>query len=302
VQRLHYTAGFTAMPMAATVGLARCPQRVRAYGAMVGAEMAAVGVNMDMAPVLDVNTNPANPVIGSLGRSFGATSALVAEAAIPFLLGLRDAGVMATGKHFPGHGATTTDSHLDLPFVDESREMLEAVDIAPFRTAVAYGIDAIMPAHVVYPALDVDGKPATISRPIQTGLLRDELGFDGLIITDDLGMKGMTNILPPEKSGVAAVQAGADVVLCVRVDSSSSCTPEMIQPLRDGLLAAARDGSLSPERIDASVRRILTAKVRAGVGAVGEADLAPINGASHLRAVIDLLDAVATRKAEEGKP
>jgi beta-N-acetylhexosaminidase len=152
VQRLHYVAGFTALPMAATVGEARCPERVRAYGAMAGAEMAAVGVNMDMAPVLDVNTNPDNPVIGALGRSFGATSELVEMGAVPFMLGLHDAGVMSTGKHFPGHGATTTDSHLDLPYVDEPRATLEAVDMAPFRTAIAYGLDALMPAHVVYPA------------------------------------------------------------------------------------------------------------------------------------------------------
>jgi beta-N-acetylhexosaminidase len=141
-----------------------------------------------MTPVLDVNTNPDNPVIGALGRSFGATPELVEMGAIPFMLGLHDAGIMSTGKHFPGHGATTTDSHLDLPYVDESRASLEAVDMAPFRTAIAYGIDAIMPAHVVYPALEAAENPATISRPIQTGLLRDEMGYDGLIITDDMGM------------------------------------------------------------------------------------------------------------------
>ena len=302
VQRLHYTDGFTALPMAATVGLAQCPEVVRAYGAMAGAEMAAVGVNMAMAPVLDVDTNPDNPVIGSLGRSFGTTPEQVVESAIPFMLGLHDAGVMATGKHFPGHGATTTDSHLDLPFVDESRETLEEVDLAPFRTAIAYGIDAIMPAHVVYPALDAEERPATISAPIQTGLLRDELGFDGLIVTDDMGMKGITNILPPEESGVAAVQAGADIVLCVRMDLDSACAPGMIQPLHEGLLVAAEEGTIPIERIDDSVRRILTAKLRHDVGPVGDADLAAVNGASHLRTVVALLDTVAARKAEEGQP
>lgn len=301
VQRLHYTDGFTALPMAATVGIAQCPERVRAYGAMAGAEMAAVGVTMDMAPVLDVNSNPDNPVIGALGRSFGATPELVEQAAIPFMLGLHDAGVMSTGKHFPGHGATTTDSHEDLPYVEESRETLEAVDIAPFRTAIAYGIDGIMPAHVVYPALDPDN-PATISSAIQTGLLREDLGYDGLIITDDMGMKGITNILPPEESGLAAVQAGADIVLCVRLASDSSCGPDMLAPLRQGLLDAAEDGALSEERIDASVRRVLAAKLRNDVGPVGDADLSEVNGASHLRAVINVLDAVAERKAEEGAP
>jgi beta-N-acetylhexosaminidase len=256
---------------------------------------------MDMAPVLDVNTNPENPVIGSLGRSFGATPELVEMSAIPFMLGLHDAGLMSTGKHFPGHGATTTDSHLDLPYVDETRATLEAIDIAPFRTAIAYGIDAVMPAHVVYPALDADGNPATISRLIQTGILRDELGYEGLIITDDMGMKGITNLLPPEKSGVAAVAAGADVVLCVRIDSDSSCSPEMIELLRLGLLTAAETGTLSAQRIDDSVRRILSAKIRYGVGSVEPTDLDAVNGAAHLRTIVDLLDVVATRKAEDGK-
>src|SRR5262249_112260 len=154
-----------------------------------------------------------------LGRSFGTTPELVEMAAIPFILGLHDAGVMATGKHFPGHGATTSDSHLDLPYVDETRQTLESVDIAPFRQAIAYGIHAVMPAHVLYPALDPVGNPATISHSIQTNLLRDDLGFGGLIITDDMGMKGITDLLPPEQSGVAAVLAGADIVLCVRIDS-----------------------------------------------------------------------------------
>jgi beta-N-acetylhexosaminidase len=302
VQRLHYVDGFTALPMPETIGIARCPERVRAYGAMAGAEMAAVGVNMDMAPVLDVNSNPENPVIGSLGRSFGATPELVEMSAVPFLLGLHDAGVMSTGKHFPGHGATTTDSHLDLPYVDESRATLESVDIAPFRSAIAYGIDAVMPAHVVYPALDADGNPATISRPIQTGLLRDELGFDGLIVTDDMGMKGITNLLPPEKSSVAAVLAGADVVLCVRIDSDSSCTTEMIEPLRQGLLDAAEAGTISTQRIDDSVRRVLTAKIRYGVGTSSSPGLDAVNGAAHLRTVVDVLDMVAKRKAEDGQP
>lgn len=302
VQRLHYVTGFTALPMAATVGLARCPDRVRAYGAMAGAEMAAVGVNMDMAPVLDVNTNPLNPVIGALGRSFGPTPELVEMSAIPFMLGLQDAGVMSTGKHFPGHGATTADSHFDLPYVDESRATLESIDVAPFGTAVAYGIDAVMPAHVVYPALDPEGRPATLSRAIQTGLLRGDLGYEGLIITDDMGMEGIDRLLPPEESGVAAVQAGADMVLCVRIDSDSSCSTEMIEPLRQGLLAAAKAGTLSSQRINESVRRIVTAKIRYGVGAAYPDSIDAVNGAAHLRTVVDLLDVVAARKAEDGQP
>ena len=302
VQRANSYAGFTLMPDAATVGLARCPTILRAYGRMSGEELAAVGINMAMAPVLDVNDNPTNPVIGALNRSFGTTPDQVEQATLPFIAGLHDAGVMATGKHFPGHGATTEDSHNALPFVEKSRPALEAVDIAPFRAAVDQGIDAIMPAHVVYPALDPSGLPATVSEPIQTGLLRDALGFTGLIITDDMGMKGITQLYPPEESGVRAVLAGADVVLCVRMASDSSCGPDMLEPLRVGLLQAVRDGRLPMTRIDASVRRILAVKARHQVGPAPDSTLVQIKGADHLRVVADVLNMVSARQAEAGHP
>ena len=136
---------------------------------MVGAELHAVGIDVDFAPVLDVNDNAGNPVIGALGCSFGMTPELVEESALPFIAGLHSAGVIAVGKHFPGHGSTTTDSHKALPFVDKDCARLDAVDIAPFRATVDSGIDAIMPAHVVYEALDPSGLPATLSEPILTG-------------------------------------------------------------------------------------------------------------------------------------
>jgi len=290
------------MPDAATVGLARCPALLREYGRMSGEELAAVGVNMAMAPVLDVNDNPTNPVIGELNRSFGTTPPLVEEATLPFIAGLHDAGVMATGKHFPGHGATTEDSHDALPFVEKSRADLEAVDIAPFRAAVGAGIDAIMPAHVTYPALDPAGLPATVSAPIQTGLLRGELGFTGLIVTDDMGMEGITALYPPEESGVRAVLAGADILTCVRMTTAGACPPEMLEPLRDGLLRAVADGRLPLERVDASVRRVLAVKARHAVGPVADTDLSRIKGAEHLRIVADLLEMVAVRQAEAGRP
>lgn len=303
VQRANSYAGFTPMPDAATAGLARCPALMRQYGRMSGEELAAVGINMSMAPVLDVNDNPTNPVIGALNRSFGATPELVEEAALPFVAGLHDAGVLSTGKHFPGHGATTEDSHLDLPFVDKDRAALEAVDIAPFRAAVESGIDAVMPAHVVYPALDPAGLPATVSAPIQTGLLRQELGFHGIIVTDDMGMKGITQIYSPEASGVAAVLAGADLVLCVRnPGTDTSCTPEMFEGIRDGLLAAVADGRISEARVDESVRRILAAKARHNVGPVAGDTLAGIRGGEHFRILAALYEQVAARQAEAGKP
>lgn len=302
VQRLNSVSGFTPLPDAATAGAARCPALLRAYGQMAGEEMAAVGVNMAMAPVLDVNDNPNNPVIGSLGRSFGTTPDEVELATLPFIAGLHAAGVMATGKHFPGHGSTTADSHKSLPYVDKDRAALGAVDIAPFRAAIDQGIDAIMPAHVVYSALDPSGVPATVSAPIQTGLLREELGFNGLIVTDDMGMAGITEIYPPEESAVHAVAAGADLITCVRMTIDGSCHPEMLRQLRDGLLRAVADGRISRERIDASVRRILMTKSRYRVGPASGDRLATIRGSAHFQALADLLAMVAVRQEEAGRP
>ncbi len=302
VQRLNSVSGFTPLPDAATTGSARCPALLRAYGWMAGEEMAAVGVNMAMAPVLDVNGNPTNPVIGSLGRSFGTSPEEVELAALPLIAGLHDAGVMATGKHFPGHGSTTADSHKSLPFVDKERAALEAVDIAPFRAAIDHGIDTIMPAHVVYSALDPSGMPATVSAPIQTGLLRGELGFTGLIVTDDMGMAGITEIYSPGESAVRAVEAGADLITCVRMTLDSTCPPKMLEQLRHGLMQAVADGRISRERIDASVRRILVTKSRYHVGPAPSEGLATIRGGQHFQALADLLAMVDIRQEEAGRP
>ena len=299
VQRLNSVSGFTPLPDAATAGLADCPATLLAYGRMMGEEMAAVGVNMAMAPVLDVNDNPTNPVIGALGRSFGTTPELVEESALPFIAGLHAAEVIAVGKHFPGHGSTTTDSHKALPFVDKDRAALDAVDIAPFRAAIESGIDAIMPAHVVYEALDPSGLPATLSEPILTGLLREELGFTGVIVTDDLGMEGILQIAPPEESGVRAILAGADMLTCVRMTTAGSCQPEMIEQLHEGLMTAATDGRLPIERIDESVRRILDLKSRYGVGPSSGEALDSIQSPEHFRIIAAIYEEVADRREQE---
>jgi beta-N-acetylhexosaminidase len=287
VQRLR--DGFTRLPDAVTVGAARRPDLARAYGRMVGEELLAVGVNMDLAPVLDVNDNPLNPVIGP--RSFGSSPEAVESAAPAFLAGLHDAGVAATGKHFPGHGNTSTDSHLTLPFVLKDGEALRAVELRPFRAAVAAGIDAIMPAHVVYPALDPSGLPATVSAPIVTGVLRGELGFRGLVVTDDMGMQGITELYSPEESAVRAVLAGADVVLCARLDLAQACKPDMLAQLRAGLLQAVADGRLPMARVDESVARVQELKARYQVGPASGDGFARIGGAAHLRLVADILEA-----------
>jgi beta-N-acetylhexosaminidase len=227
VQRLR--TGFTILPDAATIGTVEPTTRVRAYGRLLGDELVAVGVNLDLAPVLDVNDNPANPVIGN--RAFGTTPEAVERAALAYLAGLHDAGVASTGKHFPGHGNTSTDSHLAQPYVEKDRAALEATELRPFRAAIAGGIDAIMLAHVAYPALDPSGRPATISAPIITCLLRGELGFGGPIFTDDMGMEGITALYAPAEAAVQAVLAGADVVLCARLELKGACSPPMLEQM-----------------------------------------------------------------------
>jgi beta-N-acetylhexosaminidase len=299
VQRANYYAGFTPMPPAQLVGSAQDPTLAEQYGQMVGEELHAVGIAVDFAPVLDVNDNQTNPVIGALGRSFGTTPELVEESALPFIAGLHAAGVIAVGKHFPGHGSTTTDSHNELPFVDKDRAALDAVDIAPFRAAIETGIDAIMPAHVVYEALDPSGLPATLSEPILTGLLRGELGFTGVIVTDDLGMEGIMQIAPPEQSGVRAILAGADMLTCVRMSTAGACQPEMIEQLHEGLMTAATDGRLPIERIDESVRRILALKTRYGIGPATGEGLDAIQSPEHFRIIAAIYEAVADRREQE---
>ena len=301
VQRANYYAGFTPMPPAQLVGSAQDPALAEQYGQMVGEELSAVGIGIDFAPVLDVNDNPTNPVIGALGRSFGTTPELVEESALPFIAGLHSAGVIAVGKHFPGHGSTTADSHKALPFVDKDRAALDAVDIAPFRAAIETGIDAIMPAHVVYQALDPSGLPATLSEPILSGLLRGELGFTGVIITDDLGMEGIMQIAQPEESGVRAILAGADMLTCVRMTTAGACQPEMIEQLHDGLMKAAADGRLPMARIDESVRRILALKTESNAGPATVDDLETIQSPNHFRIIAAIYEAVADRREPETK-
>jgi beta-N-acetylhexosaminidase len=298
VQRLRGIDGFTLLPDAATAGKVQDPDLLRRYGGMMADEMRAVGVTIDFAPVLDVNDNPDNPVIGGLGRSFGATPARMESATLPIIAGFHDAGIAATGKHFPGHGSTTADSHLAVPVVTKSKAEIEATELAPFRAAIAAGIDAIMTAHVVYPALDPSGLPATVSKPIITDLLRTEMGFDGVVFTDDMGMAGIAEIYSPEEAAVQAVLAGADIVVCARLDLQGvegACRPEWLERLRNGLLDAARDGRLPVSRIDESVARILALKERYGAGPASGEELSRVQGAEHLRIVADVLE-------EAGRP
>ncbi|MCA9531645.1 MAG: beta-N-acetylhexosaminidase [Myxococcales bacterium] len=225
----------------------------RAAGAALGRQLAAIGFTMDFAPVLDVDTNPDNPIIGD--RAFGADPQTVAAHALAFAQGLLAGGVLPCGKHFPGHGDTHLDSHLALPALGHDRARLDAIELAPFRDAIAAGVPALMTAHVVFEAFD-PMVPATLSRRVVTGLLREELGFEGAIVSDDLEMKAVCDRWGVVESAVRAIDAGCDLLLvCSDVDACLEA--------RDALTARAeRDGAFRRRLTDAaersrSLRRLL---------------------------------------------
>ncbi|MGD9852758.1 MAG: beta-N-acetylhexosaminidase [Nitrospirales bacterium] len=203
-------SGFTIFPPAVKVAYSGSTELAYQAAAVTAKELRAVGINMNMAPVLDVHTNPANPIIGD--RAFGTDPELVGLMGAATIAGLHDHLVLACGKHFPGHGDTTKDSHLELPVVTASRERLEAVELKPFRYAVHHGLQAMMTAHVHYPSLD-PGNPATLSHTILSKLLRQEMGFQGLIFSDDLEMRAILNHSSVGDAAVRSMQAGVDILL-----------------------------------------------------------------------------------------
>ncbi|MDX3074684.1 glycoside hydrolase family 3 protein [Streptomyces sp. MI02-7b] len=243
----------TLFPGGMALGAAGSVRDARTAAAVAGAELAAMGINQDYAPVADVNVNPANPVIGV--RSFGADPKAVASLVAAQVAGYQGTGVVATAKHFPGHGDTGTDSHFELPVIAHSLEEWRRLDAPPFRAAVAAGIDSIMTAHILVPALDDSGDPATLSRPILTGILREEMGYDGVVVTDALGMEGVRQKYGDDRVPVLALKAGVDQLL----------NPPLLETAWQGVLAAVRSGELTEERIDQSLVRILTLKERRGL-------------------------------------
>ncbi|HEY8531978.1 MAG TPA: beta-N-acetylhexosaminidase [Limnochorda sp.] len=249
--------GTTWFPSAMAVGAAGDPDLAEQLAAAMGAQLRASGITMNLAPDADVNINPENPVIGT--RSFGADPERVAGMVRAFIRGLHAARVAAVAKHFPGHGDTSVDSHLDLPVIPHDRARLEAVELAPFRAAIEEGVDGIMAAHVAFPSIDPDRtRPATLSPAVLRGLLRDELGFDGLILTDCLEMRAVSDRFSPGEAALRAFEAGADLILM-------SHTEERQRAAYEALLEAARTGRISEDRLRASVRRVLALKERLGL-------------------------------------
>ena len=236
------------------LGAANCTDLTRQLGEVTGQKLLGVGVNMNLAPVLDVNNNPKNPVIGV--RSFGEDPEEVACHGTAYIEGLQRTGVIACGKHFPGHGDTAVDSHHALPSIEHSLHRLERVELYPFFRAIEAGVESIMTAHVSFPAIEPEpGWPATVSEAVLTHLLREKLGFSGLIITDCMEMKAISETLGTAEGAVQTLKAGSDTVL---ISHNSGKQKEALERV----IAEVERGGLDEEKIEASVRRILDLKSR----------------------------------------
>jgi len=250
VQR--FRNGFTAIPSMRALGAAAVHgdldaslRAVDDAARTMARELGAVGMDLDFAPVVDVDSNPDNPVIGE--RSLGPDAALVATLAARFIATLQAGGVAACAKHFPGHGDTTVDSHLSLPQLAHQRARLESLEWVPFRAAIAAGVASIMTAHVVLDSID-PGVPGTLSEKVVTGVLRQELGFDGLVFSDDCEMKAVADTVGVGAAAVGAIRAGCDLAIV-------SNTERLRREALAAVDAAVASGSIAAERIDESRRR-----------------------------------------------
>ena len=240
--------GATELPSNMGVGATRSIKFAHLCGEITAKEARAIGVHMPVAPVVDVNVNPANPIINV--RSYGESAELVSKLAVSFVKGCQENRAIAVAKHFPGHGDTAIDSHRSMPVILHDRKRMEEVELHPYREVIAAGIKAIMSAHIQFPALDpTPGLPATLSHRILTGFLREEMGFEGLIVTDAMAMWAVSHNFETGEAVVRAVEAGADLVLV--------SDPEISY---QALLRAVKDNRISQKRIEESVRRILEAK------------------------------------------
>ncbi len=276
--------GATRLPRAMVIGATGDDQLAFRAGVVGATEARAIGVNIDFYPVVDVNNNPRNPVINL--RSFGEDPAAVARMAVAYIKGIQSTGAFATAKHFPGHGDTNVDTHLGLAVINHPRERLDAVELVPFRAAIAAGVDAVMSSHIVLPALDpAPGIPATLSRPILTGILRNELKFGGLIFTDSMTMDAISKMFSHDKAAAEAVKAGADFVLHSPDDDAAF----------KGIRAAVAAGEITPAQLDASVERILRAKARLGLHVNRQVDPAGIAAKFGTRAHAEVAQEINDR-------
>ncbi len=282
----------TPLPGNMALGATRSPELARKAGEVLGRELAALGVNVDYAPCADVNINPDNPVVGV--RSFGENPQLVGELSAAMIEGIQSQGVAATVKHFPGHGDTASDSHHGLGTVPHSRERLQQVELVPFRAALQADAKMMMTAHLGILSIDgEDAPPATLSRNILDGLLRQELGYEGVVITDAMDMRAIRQGELLREDSLRAAQAGADILLM---------TSDPLDQTRafEALLQAAKSGELSQEKIQTSVDRISRLKEWLAQNATSP-DLSVIQCAEHLRIADEIAEKSITLVRDEKK-
>jgi beta-N-acetylhexosaminidase len=280
---------FLALPPMRLLGELGDLALVRRAARAVGAELAAAGFNLDFAPVLDVDSNPDNPVIGD--RSFGRDPRTVMRAGVAFLQGLQDRSVLACGKHFPGHGDTSVDSHLDLPVVAHPRSRLEQIELPPFRAASGAGIASMMTAHIVCEGLE-PGVPATLSRVVCASLLRAEIGFEGVLFSDDLEMAAIAARYPVAEAAVEAVWAGCDALLVCKSEDVQDCVHE-------ALVKKAGADRRFRERCGEAAGRCLRVRRMAPPRPIGDrAALAEIIGGAASRGVLDEIRAAQAARVK----
>jgi beta-N-acetylhexosaminidase len=284
--------GATRLPRAMALGAAGSEDLAYEAGKITAIEGSALGIGVDFYPDVDVNNNPQNPIINI--RSFGEDPALVARLGAAYIRGVQDNGQLATAKHFPGHGDTSTDSHLQLPVIDVNRERLDRIELPPFRAAIDAGVAAVMVAHIYLPQIEATrGLPATLSKTVTTDLLRHELGFNGLVFTDAMTMQGLAAQFSPGEAAVRSVIAGDDVLLL----------PVDVGKTFDALRRAVAANEIPAARIDASVTRILEAKARLGLNLNCMLDLSRLDtvlgSAEHKRSAQTMIERAITLVRDE---
>lgn len=276
--------GGTVFPPVMSLGATRSADLAYQLGKVLGGEARAVGVHINFGPVLDVNSNPLNPVINT--RSFSEDPALVSRLSAAYIRGAREMGLMTTGKHFPGHGDAATDSHIGLPVIARDRKQLDSIDFPPFKNAIDSGIDAIMTAHIaVTGVLGDSAPPATVAPYFMTDVLRKDMGFRGLVVTDAMTMGGVANRYGATEPLILALLAGADILLM----------PHDVHEAVEALVGAVNSGRITQSRIDASVRRVLRLKVQAGLRSGRLVDLNAIDSIVNVPA----RSRIATEVAEK---
>jgi beta-N-acetylhexosaminidase len=292
--------GTTVFPHSMAFGAAGKLEFADQFGRIVAQESRAIGVEWNLMPIADVNSNPANPVINT--RSFGEDPAQVSALVTAYIQGARSSGLLTAAKHFPGHGDTATDSHLGVAAVNRTREQINQIDLPPFRAAIAAGTDAVMVAHITAPALEPDpSRVATNSTSIVTGILKQQLGFNGLIITDAMDMLGLTSVYP-EGGSAAARHAALDTV---RAGNDMLLLFTDLDGAYKGLVDAVRSGEIPEKRIDESVLKILRAKASVGLNKASQVDInklsSIISSPDNLAVAQQIADSAITLVRENGR-